>query len=225
MRLTCVACAIAMAAATISAGAADKAKDVPEKHWARKDVDAVLDHSVMIAPAGKFRGDDRITRTELILAMAAFARSLERGEWTTATGKSFKSLESDDPSSSISKNVTRYEAAAVITRFARFAAVGIPKGPARFSKSVVLPKAEPISTVKASHPAYSSVQYLAQNRMIPPGSILGKPGQQPVTGRELAAAVASVITGLIDIRTDEPQNREDLGPPPSRGEPKRPARS
>jgi hypothetical protein len=179
----------------------------------------------MIASDGKFRGGDPLTRTELILAMAALGRSLERGEWTTANGKPFKSLESDAPSPKISKVVTRYEAAAVIARLARFAAAGIPKGSVRYSKSIVLPKVESISTVKPSDPAYASVQYLAQNRMIAPGSILGKPGPQPVTGKELAGAAAAVITGLVDARTDEPQNREEIGPPPSRGAEKRSVRS
>jgi hypothetical protein len=226
MKLSSAACAIALVTMTLGAGAIDRAKDVPQNHWARKDVDAVLERAVMVAPEGKFRGDARLTRTELILAMAAFGKSLDRGQWSAATGKPSKSLDTRGSTTSVSRPVTRYEAAAVIARLGRHAAAVIPKASdKRFGKSLVLPKAQAVTTVRSSDPSYASIQYLGQHRMIAPNSILAKPGNEPVTGKELAAAVVAVISGVIDQHTDEPELREDIGPPPGRREGKRDARA
>ena len=71
--------------------------------------------------------------------------------------------------------------------------------------------------VSKTDPIYADLQYLAKNRMVWPKSVLAKPGSEPVTGKEVASAAVSVITALIDQRTDEPQNREEIGPPPNRG--------
>ena len=57
--------------------------------------------------------------------------------------------------------------------------------------------------------------------MIWPNSILGKPGKEPVKGKEAADAVAAVITAIVDMRTDEPENREVIEPPTPRGQPGR----
>jgi hypothetical protein len=83
------------------------------------------------------------------------------------------------------------------------------------SSSKALPKPATV-TVDRSDPAYSAVVYLAKNRMAFDTSVALKPGPQPVTAAELAEAVAMLIIGLNDRLTDEPQNREEIGPPPAR---------
>jgi hypothetical protein len=222
MKRASVICAILLLTLCVGSFAADTAKDVPQNHWARKDVDAVLSRGIMAAPAGRFNGAAKITRTELIIAMAAFGRSLERGLWKAESGRTLKETDNDKAAASTSSAVTRYELAAVISRMGTYAAGGLPKaGPKRFGESVALPKSDAVSKVKQSDPAYSSVQYLAKNRMIWPKSVLARPGSELVTGKDVGASAAAVITGVIDLLTDEPQNREEIGPPPSRGAPKR----
>jgi hypothetical protein len=194
------------------AACAEAPKDVPAGHWARKDVEAALQRGVMTAPGGKFNGAARVTRTDLIQTMARFGQSLEKSAWSRATGRQARIK--DRPAVS-SQSVTRYELAAVVARMGRYAAAGIPKaGSKRYGESVALPKPATVTKVPASDPAYASVQYLAKNRMIWPESVLSKPGNEPVTAKDVADAVAAVISAVIDLHTDEPQNREEIPPPP-----------
>ena len=198
------------AAFTGSAFAADTAKDVPANHWARNDVAAVLQRDVMSAPAGKFDGNARVTRTDLIRAMAGFGKSLERNAWQPATGRRFKLPLKDNPPV-ISEGMNRYELAAIIARMGSYAAAGIPKpGTKRFGNSKAIPPATEVSAVKPSDPAYPAAQYLAKNRMVGEKSVLATPGSQLVTGKEVAEAIAAVITAVSDMNTDEPQNRPKL---------------
>jgi hypothetical protein len=215
--------AVALALFLIGPGASAAAtvpKDVPADHWARNDVEAVLKQGVMSAPGGKFGGSAVVTRTDLIHTMAAFGKSLEKGAWKAGSGKRFKYPVRDRPAPSVSQNLTRYELAAVVSRMGAYAAAGLPKaGPKRFGTAGSLPRAMEVTSVKKTDPAYASVQYLAKNRMIRPDSVLSKPGSEPVTGKDAADAVAAVVTAIIDLRTDEPENREEIGPPPSQDRP------
>lgn len=207
---------IFLLSAGISAGAADTAKDIPANHWAKKDVAAALQHGIMRAPNGKFNGDARVTRTDLIIAMAGFGQSLEHNTWLPGKpGRRFKfPLKDADPT--VEQGLTRYELATVLTRMGGYAASALPKpGPKRFAASIVLPAPSEVTTVPKTDPAYASVQYLAKNRMIGKDSILSKPGTQPVTGKDVAEAITAVVAAVSDMNTDEPQNREDLGPPPN----------
>jgi hypothetical protein len=171
----------------------------------------------MSAPGGKFGGAAHITRSELIQTMAAFARSVEKGAWQPGTGKRFQSNPDAQPPASLSKPVNRYQLAAVLARMGRYAAAGMPKpGPKRFGDSPAIPDPSSMSGVNKNDPSYADLQYLLKNRMVWTKSVLAKPGPQLVTGKDVAAASVAVITALIDQRTDEPQNREDIGPPPSR---------
>ena len=213
MRMRSGALAFLFMAAAACAGAADTAKDVPANHWARKDVEAVLQRGVMSAPGGKFNGEARVTRTDLIRTMAGFGQSLEKSAWQPATGRKFKLPIKD--STVASQGVTRYELAAVVARMGGYAAAA-PKSGKRFGNSIALPQAVEIKTVKKSDPAYPAVQYLSKNRMIAPNSVLAKPGSEPVTAKDVSESLAAVVTAVVDMNTDEPQNRPDLGEPPHR---------
>lgn len=217
MRSGIRAVAFLMVLAAIPAGASEEPKDVPADHWARKDVQAVLEHGVMSAPGGKFGGAEHVSRSQLIRTMAAFARSVEKGSWQPGTGGRFRSNPDGQPPASLSKPVNRYQLAAVLSRMGRYAAAGMPKaGPKRFGDSPAIPDPPSAAGVNKNDPSYADLQYLLKNRMVWTKSVLAKPGPQTVTGKEVAAATVAVITALIDQRTDEPQNREDIGPPPNR---------
>ena len=187
--------------------------DVPASHWARTVVREVISRGVMEAPKGRFEGARKVTRRELAITLAALARSLEQGKWT---GTNAPALKRDiDATKPAAQSVTRYELAAVIGKVARYAAKGLPRATGKaYPPSEALPAEAPKIAVAKSDPAYESVAYLVKNRMAFAPSVALKPGSQPVTGKEVAQALAMMIIGLNDRLTDEPQNRDDLGPPP-----------
>lgn len=210
-RLAAVAAATTLAAASQAQGL----KDVPENHWARNAVAEVTRLGVMKAPGGRFNGSQKVTRTELAVILADFARSLEKRSWPTSGAKTIKNP--DVGKLAGTEPVTRYELAAVISRVARYAMAGLPKpGGKVFGPSEALPPPPKLTGISKSSPAYASLSYLAKKRMLFPGSILLKPGPQPVTGQQVADGLAQVIAGLTDQLTDEPQNREMLEPPRAR---------
>jgi len=187
--------------------------DVPGGHWARQAALEVVQRGVMNAPGGKFDGRRTVTRTELAVTLANLARSLEQGAWPKTGSKPSKPGTTNGDWRQ--KPVTRYELAVLLSRAARYAMAGLPKSTGKvFGASEALPPPVKISSVPKSHPAYASLAYLAKNRMIWPKSVLRQPGAQPVTGAQVVDALAQMIGGLIDRLTDEPQNREDLSPPP-----------
>ncbi|MGC8666780.1 MAG: S-layer homology domain-containing protein [Chthonomonadales bacterium] len=188
--------------------------DVPGSHWARAAVADVVSRGVMTAPGGKFRGAQLVTRRELAITLAALARSLLAGRWPKDSAIPLRP--SGGFAQSPSGPVTRYTLAAVISKVARYVAAGLPADRHKvFYGSLIFPS-RPKILVPKSDPAYSAVAYLVDGRMAFPPSIVLKPGPQPVTGREVSQALVIMIAGLTDRLTDEPQNREDLGPPPSK---------
>jgi hypothetical protein len=171
----------------------------------------------MAAPNGAFKGNKSVTRRELAVTLYNFARSLEQGKWPPKASRAVKHRTKGDAAGS--GPVTRYELAAVIDRVGGQVMAGLPKPTGKiYSKTEALPKGN-ISKIPKSEPAYTAIAYLANNRMAWEDSIVLKPGNQPVTGQQVAAAIAMMIAGLTDRLTDEPQNREEIGPPPSRVRP------
>lgn len=204
----------AIAAATTLAAAlqAQVPKDVPKNHWARNAVIEVTRLGVMKSPGGRFNGSQKVTRTELAIILADFAKSLEKRSWPTSGARIIKNpdvgrLVGTEP-------VTRYELAAAISHVARYAMAGLPKPSGKvYGQSEALPPPPKLTGISKSSPAYASLSYLAKRRMLFPGSVLLKPGTQPVTGQQVADGLAQVIAGLTDQLTDEPQNREMVEPP------------
>jgi len=203
-----------LAASNLPVVAHAQVTDVPSGHWAAGAVKEVVAKGVMKAPGGTFGGGKNITRRELAITLANFAKSLEKGSWTAAGSTAVKQTYRDRTNTG-NAAVTRYELAAVLSRVARHAAQGIPKpGPKVFGQTEAFPP-KPAVNVPRTDPAHESINYLINRRMAFADSVVIKPGNQPVTPKELVVAVSWVLAGLSDQHTDEPQNREDLGPPPS----------
>lgn len=182
--------------------------DVPADHWARSAVAAVISTGVMSARDGKFSGNNKVSRRELAITLVKLAKSLEKGDWANKPPSAVKS-----GGGAGDETVSRYVLASVINKVARAVAAGLPKpAPKDIHNSIVLPKAQPASVAKTDT-AYSALDYLGRHRMIPEGSVLLRSGAEPVTGKQVSEALSAMIAGLNDRSTDEPQNREDLGPP------------
>jgi hypothetical protein len=213
MKLTRCNLSFSLTAVVISAAAyAQTATDVPKTHWASSAVADVVSHGVMPVSGGKFEGDRPVTRTELTVTLAKFARSLEKGAWPKIDGKPVKSHEMG--ASDAARPVTRYELAALISRIAGLIVKGLPSATGKtFNGSEALPD-RPKITVPKADPAYESVAYLVKNRMAFGASVALRPGPAKVTPKETSDAIAIMIAGLNDRLTDELQNKEDPGSPP-----------
>jgi hypothetical protein len=201
------AAAIAAALLYVAAGAQPVA-DVPNRHWAHRAVSDVLKMAVMDAPGRKFAGDRTVTRDELIVTLARLGRVLLQGRWRSAAAAPTRSRQ---PASWRSRPIDRYQLAAAIDKVASYAARGLPRpAAAPFGKSAALPDRPDISQVRAGSRVKASLAYLAANRMVWPGSVLLKPGPQPITAGQAAEALAQMVAGVNDMLTDEPQNREEI---------------
>lgn len=188
--------------------------DVPSSHWASAAVRVVTSRDVMDAPGGKFDGERKVTRIELANTLARFAKALEKGAWQGA-GASGTNRKQPSASAWESASVTRYELAALLDRVGRNVMQGLPKPSGKtFGASEAFPPAS-LDKVPKFSPAYDSLAYLVKNHMAWGNSALLSPTSAPVTGKDVVTAVTMLVTGLNDRLTDEPQNREDLGTPPS----------
>jgi hypothetical protein len=188
-------------------------RDVPNSHWARPAVTEVVRLKIMEAPGGRFDGTRPVTRRELIVTLERMAKSLEAGQWKKTGAPRVN--EKIKAKSWRDRPVTRYELAAVIYRLALYSAPGLPKATGKvYNTSEAMPSPVTLTGVPRSDPSFASLDFLAKNRMIWPGSPLLKPGSQPVTGAQTSLALSQMISGLNARLTDEPQNREEIGPPP-----------
>lgn len=178
--------------------------DVPEKHWAAPAVATVVEAGVMTAPQGRFSGSRNVSRNELIFVVAKLARKLERRDWPQTAAVPVR--EGKRPAQWKTSNVSRYRLAAVVARMAPMAMAGLPKTPARKPyDSAAIPDAPSLKGVSPSNPAYRELQYLAKHRLVWSGSVLLKPGTQPVTGAQVSTALAQMISGLNAQQTTEPE--------------------
>jgi hypothetical protein len=203
---------VALSTFSLVVAGAQTPRDVPAGHWARASVTEVIKQGVMPAPNGAFSGDKKVSRTEMAIILANFARALEAGKWPKANARAIKDPKKADLSD---KPVSRYELAAVLDRVGRIAAHGLPSGETkRYGKSNAIPPIADLKGVPASDPAYESLQYLAKNRMLLKGSVLAKPGPQPVTGEQVAESVSNVIAGVNDRLTTEPDEPPLISAPP-----------
>jgi hypothetical protein len=188
--------------------------DVPRNHWASASVLTVTAASVMDAPGGKFDGARKVTEIELVNTLARFATALEKGAWRNQSASATK-VKQPAASAWDSAPVTRYELAALLDRVGRNIMQGLPKpGSKVFGDSEALPRVS-IEKVSKTNPAYDSLAFLVKNRMLWGKSPLLDPSAKPVLGKDVVVSISMMIAGLNDRLTDEPQNREDLGEPPS----------
>src|SRR5688572_21839418 len=101
-------------------------KDVPAGHWAQAAVKEVVSRGVMMAPGGVFGGGKTVTRRELTITLAAYARALEKSAWPGSGAKPVKQAYRDKEMLD-DRPVSRYELAAVLSRAARYVESGLPR--------------------------------------------------------------------------------------------------
>lgn len=180
--------------------------DVRSSHWAAPAVAKTIKAKVLrLQSDGRFHGDAKVTRTEAVLALAAMGRILVEGSWNS----SGRSRPVPDSVSAVwaktdwkDEPVRRYAFAAILTRFADYLANSArrPAAGAKVGQSEAL---SPVTlSVSPDSPAYSALKYLAENRMVKPGSPLLKPDNSALAGRELSSALAELATGVTDRLTE-----------------------
>lgn len=198
--------------------------DIRPGHWAAKSVKQVLLNGVLTVQSdGKFHGDARVTHTQAVIALARLGHLLEQGQWKdTAASQPVPDsvINVFDRTDWKHQALRRYTCAAVLSRFADYFTNGVPrpKPDSKVGKSEVLEAVK--VTLAPSHPAYSAVAYLAQNRMIKPDSPLLKPDDNPITGKELSAALSSLAIGLNDRLTDLGKTPDPAPPDEGTAKPK-----
>ena len=178
--------------------------DLKAGHWARASTLRMIEMGIIPAHAkGKaFDGDKPATRTEIINALAKWAKTLESGKW--------KTLRSVPVTSTIEKTlngkgwqekpVTRFVLADTLARTGDYFALSLKPVPSKDetrgqSKAITAPLK--IRLTK-SHPAYVSLNYLATNRMISSGSPLVNPNGDPLSSASFSLALAQVATGVVN---------------------------
>ncbi|MEP6754804.1 MAG: hypothetical protein ABJA67_04820 [Chthonomonadales bacterium] len=193
---------------------AQNISDLPAKHWARTSVLEMVKFGVISLHGAKFDGTTKVTRSELAISLAKMAKLLEAGNWP----KEVKSLgEATEGTSEPSGSVTRYELASVLDRAGRFYMHGRPNaGSKRYGNSDALMPPIKITTIKTTDPAFASVEYMNQNHMLAPNSILLHADSQLVSPMDVAKCTAIMIAGVIDRLTVEPEDKPVISKPPKR---------
>lgn len=189
--------------------------------WARKGVQSALANSVL-APAkdGSFHGETKATRAEVVIALAKLAKALETGAWKASPSERVpeKIASGGLAANWKQQSVSRYALAVILARFGDYAANGLSRPAAKgknVGKSEAIPPKATV-TVPRANPAYDSLVYLTNRRMLWPDSPLLKADDHTVTGAELSRALAQMATGLIDIRTELAPDEEDAPKKPNR---------
>ena len=188
--------------------------DVRSNHWAGKAVQQVLSNGVMsLQPDKKFHGEAKVTHAQAAVAIANLARALEAGKWQTKASvvvpeKVITTLQSGDWKQ---QKLTRYSFSVILARLGNYIGNGMVRA-ATGSKEVAKSEAIPAKItvpLPASNPAYVSLTYLANNRMVRAGSPLLKADDKPILGEEVSLALAEMTTGLTDRVTE--MGRDEQG--------------
>lgn len=180
--------------------------DVKSDHWAASAVQQVVKNNVMSLMDGKFRGDGIVTHSQAAIALAKLARALEGGSWMASSSRpvSEKVVKTLAQGTWEQRPVTRYALASALARMGNYVANGVPR-PATSStdlgKSSILPSPPTITTPRTD-PAYESLTYLANKKMLWPGSPLLKTGSAPIKGAEISRAIKEMTVGLVNRLTE-----------------------
>jgi hypothetical protein len=202
--------ALLIAAAPIKA---QTPNDIPANHWAAKAAAETIRHGILTTTNNQFRGTQPITRTEMANAIAKLAQTLENGTWTNTQTPPLQNPAALETPADI-RTVTRYETAALLCKIAAYTQKALPKPPAKpILQSTALPNIKLNPKLKNT-PAYTSLQYLAQNRMLSPNSPLLTTQPNTLNTAQVTKILADLILGITDRRTDEPQNKDTITPKP-----------
>ena len=187
--------------------AQNKPTDIRPKHWATEAVSTVLNNKVMDFSSGtQFRGEAQVTRTEAVIALAKLAKCVETGTWKIGKIEPISgNAESLGTQSNWTKQpVTRFILAKTLASIGNYITKGVKK-PAPNTKelaaSIVVPAAEKIK-IPASHPAYNALTYLTSKRLLWGKNVLFNPDNKPLQSSELSEAVALVVVGLNNHRSE-----------------------
>lgn len=177
--------------------------DVPAGNWAAASVKRVVSSGLLASPGGRFNGSKPLMRADLTVALHRLAVRLKATPWPTdAVGVKALPLLAKPAAGPTS----RYEAAWVIDRVAACTEATLTRPlVAPRHKSTALPPAIAPAKLPKGAPSQASLRYLAAHRMVWPKSPLLKAGNGPVTGTELADAVAEMLAGFMAECTDEPE--------------------
>jgi hypothetical protein len=181
--------------------------DVKPGHWAASYVQEALNNSLISLPEDRqFHGEAKVTHAQAVIALAKLAQALETGKWQAQPSRPvssdvLKPLEHGDWRT---QKVTRYELAKTLASMGDYVANGLPRPAADakdLGKSSVLPPKPTVKLAK-THPAYSSLVYLADAKMITSDSPLLLADNKPLLGSELSRALAQMVIGLTNRFTE-----------------------
>jgi hypothetical protein len=171
--------------------------------------------------------DQPLTGYEVALLTAEFVVNLERGlteafqkpislagagearlegrhpAWAQPALKELKARGAIPPRFSAGKPMPRYQVGQMLAQYAqRLDArmreqLGAPRGVTRF-------RTQPTIRLERNHPAYRSLQYLAQGGWIGAGAPLYQKPTEPIKGRELPDMLHDVAKRVLERYRDEP---------------------
>jgi len=200
--------ALGCIALSVRAMAQSLPPDVRAGHWAAAPVQIALRNQILSVEADKnFHGDVKVTHQQAVIALARLGKALETGAWqkSASVPVSFaKTGVAPQAGAWEKQGVSRYVFATVLTRMGDYANNGLLRakpGEKDTGKSTVVPPAVTV-TLSRSSPAYASITYLADHRMVGPGSPLLSADDKTLTAAEMTRAMKDLIIGLTDRVTD-----------------------
>jgi len=204
---TLVAAVTITACACCCCAKAQLPSDVRSNHWAATAVQQTVKLGIIpLQSDHQFHGEAHVTRTEAVNALAALARQLLAGSWQVQKSEPVpeKVAATMQQDAWKNKQVTRYELSSVLSRFGNYFAHAVtrPKpGSTDVGRSAIPPKGVSPG-VPTTHPAYTALKFLTDNRMIHADSPLLHADTTFVKASELSLALAEMASGLTDKLTE-----------------------
>ena len=171
--------------------------------------------------------DEPLTGYEVAMLTAEFVVNLERGlteafqkpislasagavslegkhpAWVQSALKELKARGAISPRFSAGKPMPRYQVGQMLAQYAqRLDArmreqLGAPRGVTRF-------RTQPTIRLERNHPAYRSLQYLAQGGWVGAGAPLYQQPTEPIRGKELPDMLRDIAKRVLERYRDEP---------------------
>lgn len=171
--------------------------------------------------------DQPLTGYEVAVLTAEFVVNLERGlteafqkpislapagavsllgkhpAWAQPALKDLKARGAIPPRFSASQPMPRYQVGQMLAQYVQRLdtrmreQIGAPRGVLRF-------RTQPEIRLERNHPAYRSLQYLAQGGWVGAGSMLYQKPTEPITGKELPDMLRDVAKRVLERYRDEP---------------------
>ncbi len=181
--------------------------DVRANHWAAESVKVALQNKILaLQPDKAFHGEAKVTKTEVVNALAATAQLLDTNQWKAHKSKALLPLADNivEGKEWRTQPITRYALAKILVQSADLFTNSIQRANPTSKdtgKSIKIPP-KPKVTLAATHPAYKAVSYLANHKMLYASSPYLNPDDKQTTAAEVSAGLAHLLIGLIDRHTD-----------------------